>query len=139
VPVTEIPPIPPHHAHQFPGPMCLAGGASVKRRLLLPKIEDVFTAITIKTLKPSVSPVSKSTLWYQQKQDERHAAGKLVKRFTKQRSSNTYTCRKCGEIRLPPDHTQYYDSWFCLRPSAVSLEEWQRRKKRKKREEELTM
>jgi len=84
-------------------------------------MEDVFTAIPIKTLKPSVPPVSKSTLWYQQKQDERHAAGVLVKRFTKQRSSNTYTCRKCGEIRLPPDHTQYYGSWFCLRPSAVSL------------------
>jgi len=134
VPVTELPPIPPHHAHQFPGPMCLAGGASVKRRLLLPKIEDMFTAIPIKTPKPSVPPVAKSTLWYKQKQDKKQAAGELVKRYTKQRSSNTYTCRKCGAIQLPPDHTQYYDSLFCLRTSLVSLEEW-RRKKKEVREE----
>ena len=88
----------------------------------------------MKTPKPSVPPVAKSTLWYQQKQDKRQAAGELVKRYTKQRSSNTYTCRKCGELRLPPDHTQYYGSWFCLRTSPVSLEEWRSQKEEERRE-----
>ena len=139
LPVSELPSIQLHHAHQFPGPMCLAGGEQPSSgAFYCPRLRRCLRRSPSRRPQCFLWP---SLHWYQQKQDKRHATGELVKRYTKQRSSNTYTCRKCGEIRLPPDHTQYYGSWFCLRTSAVSLEEWRRRKekKEKREEEEVTI
>ncbi|KAH3828536.1 hypothetical protein DPMN_130517 [Dreissena polymorpha] len=135
---SSLSPVPPHLAQQFSGPKNLAGAATVKKRLfpIRPKPEILFTATPFKLAKES--PEARTTLWYHRKQKENEAAGEYVKRNKQQRSNMTYTCSKCGELRLPPGHTQYFGSWFCMKMATQTFEEWRQEKEeewRKHRED----
>ncbi|WAR12544.1 hypothetical protein MAR_026724, partial [Mya arenaria] len=159
VPVGELAPIPPGQEHSFSVRRSLLGAATVRKRVLMPKPptaaretppnpdslydrQPLPTPVPFAATADSLPSIARSTQWYHNQIFKKKLEGQYVKEYTRQRAQRTYTCRKCGELRNAPSHTQYYGSWYCAKTALVTPEEWrssqviQRLAKKQRRQEQ---
>ena len=154
VPITERPPVPPGHQHQFTmQPYTVGTSGRVRKQIFQSQMEcqgldnQMFPQNLIQSAplhtyplhpyyiqplsQPAFShqdavqsPVPKSTEWCRKQKERQIAAGELVRSYSQRRENPQYKCHKCMKLRDKESHTQVQGKWFCQATATESLEEF---------------